>query len=427
MGEEVAVLGEVACIDGVLLKGVDADVGDGGGEEEGEHEGPGASDLGDEEGGHEGRLHDSGHDGGHADEGEGGGVESVETSDGDEHVGEIAGESAHDEGGTEGASNTARADGDGCGDGFEEDEQEEIDDDDQWPVVSGQLPVTGGQGFEDAVLEEGLDAAVEELGEGGVAFAEEGWEEEDHEAEEDATYDETGTLGLECGHPLLHSVGDAEEIDGGEGADDAEDEVVGDLADTEYIFDLEGELDSVAHEEVGDGGGAEGGEEEGYGCCAGEVEHEDFDDEKDSCDGGFEDACDGTCGTAPEEEPDALGLELEEASDVGTYGAACGGDGGFESDAAAEGDGEGGGDEGGVGVACGKDGAFARDGIEHLGEAVAYLAFDDIFDKEDGEQDADGGVEEHEDVAAEDGGPADTEEALVDEMDEVLQRDGGEA
>ena len=294
-------------------------------------------------------------------------------------------------------------------------------------MVSGQLPVTGGQGFEDTVLEEGLDAAVEELGEGGVAFAEEGREEEDHEAEEDAAYGETGALGLERGHPLLHSVGDAEEIDGGQGADDAEDEVVGNLADTEYIFDLEGELDAVAHEEVGDGGGAEGGEEEGYGCCAGEVEHEYFDDEKDSCDGGFEDACYGTCGTASEEEPDALGLEAEEAADVGTYGAAGGGDGGLESDAAAEGDGEGGGDEGGVGVACGKDGAFARDGIEHLGETVAYLAFDDVFDEKDGEQDADGGVEEHEDIATEDGGPADTEQALVDEMDEIFEDDGGEA
>ena len=35
VGEEVAVLGEVAGVDGVLLKGVDADVGDGGGEEQG--------------------------------------------------------------------------------------------------------------------------------------------------------------------------------------------------------------------------------------------------------------------------------------------------------------------------------------------------------------------------------------------------------
>lgn len=116
-----------------------------------------------------------------------------------------------------------------------------------------------------------------------------------------------------------------------------------------------------------------------------------------------------------------LGGHVEQSPDVGSDGAARGGYGGFESDAAAEGYGEGRGYDGTVGAAGGQFAAMARDGEKHPWDAVADVAFEDFLYEEDGQRDAYHGIDQHQRVAAYEGLYLEAQQGFVGVVDEVFE------
>ena len=416
VGEEVAFLGETTGVDGVGFHAAARDVAEDGGEHEGEEEGVAAGDFRDEEHGGEGGFHDASHDASHAGQDKvtlGEGVDAAEVDEGGE---EVAGDAAGEEAGGEDATDAAAAVGEGGGAYF--DEEEAGDEEEEDPGVVAEVEEVG-------VVEYVGGLACHEGVEGGVSLAVEGGEDEDDETEEGAP-DEHFLEGMgDTLEELLDAEVGPHEVDGDEAGEEAEDDVVGEVGHGEAIGDLVGEDESVAHEEVGDDVGGDGGEHEGDEGGHGEVEHEYFHGEDDAGDGCLEDAGDGAGGAAPDHEGHDFVVHVEEAGEAGTDGGAGEDDGGLRADGAAEADGEGTGDHGGVVVVGLDETVLAGDGVEDFGDAVADVVLDAVADEEVGEEDADEGADEEYPATA-----VELEvfrDPGVGEVDHVFEEDAGQA
>mgnify|MGYP003289380581 CR=1 FL=1 len=172
------------------------------------------------------------------------------------------------------------------------------------------------------------------------------------------------------------------------------------MLEGEVFGNLKGKLHIGTHEVVGHGGGREGGDEQGHGGGHGHVEHEHLDGEEHASQRRAKNARYSTGGTTAQQQLDTTRTDMEEAAHIGADGTTSGGYGCLKTHAAAKGHGDGGGHHGCVHVARGKLTPLTRDGQQHIGDAMADVAFDNVFYKKNGDEQADERSDKDEDVAA---------------------------
>ena len=180
-----------------------------------------------------------------------------------------------------------------------------------------------------------------------------------------------------------------DEIEADEAAEDAEED--GSRHPLHLPWSVEGEMEErvAPHEDVGEAGGGDAGDEDGHERCHGEVDHEHLDGENQARHGRFEDAGDGGSRTTSHEHHHGLPPEPESLPEVASYGGASEDDGRLGSYTATETDGDGGGDDRAPAVVPPQPALFSADGIEDARDAVADVVFDDIADEERSEVDTD--------------------------------------
>ena len=189
-----------------------------------------------------------------------------------------------------------------------------------------------------------------------------------------------------------------DEVEADESAENAQQDGGGDTLP--LPLGIEGEMEEgvAAHQDIGEAGGGDAGDEDGHERRHRQVDHEHLEGEHHACHGRLEDAGDGGGGAASHEHHHRLAVELEHLSEVAAYRRTREYDRCLGSHTAAETDGDGGGDDRAPCVVALQSALFAADGIENTGDAVADVVLDDVFHEERRQVDADDGEDEVEPV-----------------------------
>ena len=344
VGEQLAFACQSDGIDAMGLEQADSDDGHDAHDDQGNEELIATGDLGNEEDAGEGGVHDACHDACHAEQGEvllgDDGAEGLQVPQSGE---EESAEAADEQRGCERSADTATAVGGRGGD--------RLGEDDECDVPEQHLAVAIEQRVVQHLVPVGLALAVEQDVQCTVAFAVEGGEEEDEQAEETATEGEPGiAVGLQSAEDAFAGCHRADEVEADEAAAEAEQDAGGHALELPGTVEVEREQGVAAHEQVGEAGGGDAGGEDGQQGTHGEVYHEHLEGEHETCHRSLEDAGDGSCRAASDEQHELFVVEVEALAQVRADGGAGEHDGGLGTYRSAEADGDGGGDDAGPAV-----------------------------------------------------------------------------
>ena len=201
-------------------------------------------------------------------------------------------------------------------------------------------PVDLTEAVEERVVEQLGRVAVHERHETFVAFAVEGRENVDQDAEYGSADQPllVGTVDLfeEGAHPGI----DRGEVVGHQPAEDTQQDEKRNLVEPERIVGSQRDGDDriESPDREGDGGGRDRRDQQRYDRARGEIEHQDFEHEDHARDRGFEDGCKGRPGSAAEQQGGVFVVQVGQAADVRTDGCARQDDRGLGTDRTAESD-----------------------------------------------------------------------------------------
>ena len=370
VGFQVVLFREMIGVDGIFLKRINADIGAGGGDHQGDEQGVAAGEFRDEEDGGQGCLHDARHDAGHARQHEIGGGhvprEELLGHEGDKE----SDEGADEQGGSEHTAHTA---GGGRQRGSEDLQHEDAEDSQQQsmrPLEKLRERRVGKQ-MGEVPIYDGVDAVV--------SLAEEGGEEADETAEHQAADDGPRVDVGDALHLTVYPARGAQEEDRHQAGEQTQNDVQRDVAHQESLRGVEGEHHRLAPEEQRHDRSRDSGDEQRQDRAARQVEHQHLEGEDDGGDGGL----------ARQQEGGVLAVHPEESSDVGTDGRTRQHDGRLQSHRTAETHRDGTGHHGGIDIVETQLAVTLADGLQDDADAVAQVVLHNLLDKEEREQDAD--------------------------------------
>ena len=394
VGDELAFAGQPDGVDAVGLEEADDDDRRHADDDERYEHLVAAGDLGNEEDARERSVHHAGHDARHAEQGEVlfGNV-GPDLMDVPEAREEESAESADEERGCKRSADAASAVGGRSGDDLGQQHQGDV------PEQHVALTV------EERVVEQGspvgLAVAVEQDVQCAVAFAVECGEERDEQAEHHSAEDELGiTVVAQPGEDALAGSHHADEVETDESAPESEQDAWRHGVQSPGGVAVEREQGVAAHEDVGEAGGGDAGREDGQQGGHREVDHEHLEGEDKACYRGFEDAGNGRCGAASNEQHELFVVKMESLAEVGADGRAREHDGCFGTDRSAEADGDGRRHDRRPAVVALQPRAARGNGVEYSGDAVRYVVLHDVAHEEHRQPDADDREDQIEPVVA---------------------------
>ena len=144
--------------------------------------------------------------------------------------------------------------------------------------------------------------------------------------------------------------------------------------------------------------GRDRGDEQRNDRSCGDVEHQDFQHEHHARDRSLENGGQRRAGAAAEQQRGVLVVEPRDPSDVRADGGSRQHDGGLRTHRTAESDGRGAAHDRGPAVVARDARIAARHGVEYARDALRNVVPDDVFDEQRRQNDADGGVDQEQDV-----------------------------
>jgi len=154
----------------------------------------------------------------------------------------------------------------------------------------------------------------------------------------------------------------------------------------------------IARKKIADASGCGAGDEQGDERPHGEVDHQHFDGEHESCDGGFVNAGDGSRCSTPHEKHDGAVVLMEPTSYAATDSGTREHNGGFSSDRSTKTDGDAGSDNGRPHVVRTDVPLVARDSVKDFGDTMPDVVAHYKLDEECGNDDADYRIDEVEGI-----------------------------
>ena len=381
VGFQVVLLSEVVSVDGVFFKGIDADIGAGGGNHQRDEQGVATGEFSNQEDGGQGSLHDAGHDPGHACEYEVGG--------GDIPMDEVLGGQGHketDEGADEqgGSEHTAHAAGGGGQGGGKDLQHEDADNAQQQRIRALEKFVERGVGKQMAQIpvDDGIDAVV--------TLPKEGREDEDESAEGCAA-DERAHVDIgDAFHLPVQPTRGAQKEDRHQSCEESQHYVKRDVTHQKGLHGVEGEHHRLAPKEERHHRTSDGGDQQRQDSTARQVEHQHLEGEDECRNGCLEDGRHRRCRATRQQQGGVLAVHLEETRHVGTDGRARQHNGRLQSYGTAKTHRDGTRHHGGIDVVKTQLAVTLADSLQHDADPMTQVISHNLLHKKQSKQDANG-------------------------------------